>query len=65
MPGRHLRQGREELYDGIDAIDNEREQLQAQIDELVWNAGRKRAEAQEKEDGAVALVERTIEEGGR
>jgi type I restriction enzyme S subunit len=39
--------------------------LEAQIDELVWNAGRKRAEAQEKEDGAVALVERTIEEGGR
>lgn len=39
--------------------------LEAQINELVWNAGRKRAEAQEKEDRAVALVERTIEEGGR
>jgi len=39
--------------------------LETQINELVWNAGRKRAEAQEKEDGAVALVERTIEEGGR
>lgn len=39
--------------------------LETQINELVWNAGRKRAEAQGKEDGAVALVERTIEEGGR
>ena len=39
--------------------------LETQINELVWNAGRNRAEAQEKEDGAVALVERTIEEGGR
>ena len=29
-----LRQGREELFDGIAAIDNERAQLQAQIDEL-------------------------------
>lgn len=38
--------------------------LEDQINELVWNAGRKRAEAQEKEDAAVALVERTIEEGG-
>ena len=39
--------------------------LEVQINELVWNAGRKRAEAQEKEDGAVALVECAIEEGGR
>ena len=29
-----LRQGREELYDGIAAIDMERAQLQAQVDEL-------------------------------
>ena len=39
--------------------------LEAEINELVWNAGHKRAEAQEKEDLARALVERTIEEGGR
>lgn len=39
--------------------------LEAEINELVWNAGHKRAEAQEKEDQARALVERTIEEGGR
>jgi type I restriction enzyme S subunit len=39
--------------------------LEAQINDLVWNAGCKRAEAQEKEDGAVALVERTIEGEGR
>lgn len=39
--------------------------LEAEINELVWKAGHKRAEAQEKEDQARALVERTIEEGGR
>ena len=39
--------------------------LEAEINELVWNAGHKRAEAQEKEDQARALVERTNEEGGR
>ena len=39
--------------------------LEAEINELVWNAGYKRAEAQEKEDQARTLVERTIEEGGR
>lgn len=39
--------------------------LEVQINELVWNSGRKRADAQEKEDEAVALVERAIEEGGR
>lgn len=39
--------------------------FEAEINELVWNAGHKRAEAQEKEDQARALVERTIEEGGR
>lgn len=39
--------------------------LEAEINELVWNAGHKRAEAQEKEDLARDLVERTIEEGGR
>lgn len=39
--------------------------LEAEIDELVWSAGHKRAEAQEKEDQARTLVERTIEEGGR
>lgn len=39
--------------------------LETQINELVWNAGRKRAEAQEKEDEARTLVERAIEEGGR
>jgi len=39
--------------------------LEAEINELVWNAGHKRAEAQEKEDQARTLVERTIEEGGR
>lgn len=38
--------------------------LEAEINELVWNAGHKRAEAQEKEDQARTLVERTIEEGG-
>jgi type I restriction enzyme S subunit len=39
--------------------------IEEQINELVWNAGYKRAEAQEKEDEARTLVERTIEEGGR
>jgi len=39
--------------------------IEEQINDLVWNAGRKRAEAQEKEDKARTLVERTIEEGGR
>lgn len=39
--------------------------IEEQINDLVWNAGRKRAEAQEKEDEARTLVERTIEEGGR
>jgi len=39
--------------------------LEAEINELVWRAGNNRAEAQEKEDEARALVERTIEEGGR
>lgn len=39
--------------------------LEAEINELVWNAGRKRAEAQDKEDEARTLVERTIEEGAR
>ncbi|MCG8029840.1 MAG: restriction endonuclease subunit S, partial [Candidatus Thiodiazotropha taylori] len=39
--------------------------LEAEINELVWNAGHKRSEAQEKEDQARTLVERTIEEGGR
>lgn len=39
--------------------------LEAEINELVWSAGHKRAEAQEKEDQARTLVERTIEEGGR
>ncbi|WP_293687788.1 restriction endonuclease subunit S [Thiolapillus sp.] len=39
--------------------------IEEQINELVWNAGHKRAEAQEKEDEARTLVERTIEEGGR
>jgi len=36
-----------------------------EINELVWSAGDKRAEAQEKEDEARVLVERAIEEGGR
>jgi len=39
--------------------------IEEQINDLVWNAGHKRAEAQENEDEARALVERTIEEGGR
>ncbi len=39
--------------------------VEEQINDLVWNAGHKRAEAQEKEDEARALVERAIEEGGR
>ena len=39
--------------------------LEAEINELVWSAGHKRAEAQEKEDQARTLVERAIEEGGR
>lgn len=39
--------------------------LEAEINDLVWSAGQKRAEAQEKEDQARTLVERTIEEGGR
>lgn len=39
--------------------------IEEQINDLVWNAGHKRAEAQENEDEARALVERTIEEGDR
>lgn len=39
--------------------------IETEINELVWNAGHKRAEAQDKEDQARALVERAIEEGGR
>ena len=39
--------------------------FEAEINELVWNAGHKRAEAQDKEDQARTLVERTIENGGR
>ena len=39
--------------------------LEAEINELVWSAGHKRAEAQEKEDQARTLVERAIEEEGR
>jgi type I restriction enzyme S subunit len=39
--------------------------IEQQVNELVWNAGHKRAEAQEKEDEARTLVERTIEAGGR
>jgi type I restriction enzyme S subunit len=39
--------------------------LETEINALVWNAGHKRAEAQDKEDQARTLVERTIEEGGR
>lgn len=39
--------------------------IEQQVNDLVWNAGHKRAEAQEKEDEAVALVEHTIEAGGR
>ena len=39
--------------------------LEAEINKLVWNAGHKRAEAQDKEDQARTLVERTIAEGGR
>jgi type I restriction enzyme S subunit len=39
--------------------------LEAEINELVWNAGHKRAEAQEKEDKARSLVECAIEERGR
>lgn len=39
--------------------------LESEINELVWNAGHKRAEAQEKEYQARTLVERTIEAGGR
>ncbi len=39
--------------------------LESEIDELVWTAGHKRAEAQEKEDQARTLVEKTIEEGAR
>lgn len=38
--------------------------IEEQVNELVWNAGHKRAEAQEKEDEARTLVERAIEEGG-
>lgn len=38
---------------------------EADIDKLVWNAGNKRAKAQEKEDEARTIVERTIEERGR
>lgn len=37
--------------------------LEAEINKLAWDAGRKRAKAQEKEDQARTLVERTIEEG--
>ena len=39
--------------------------IEEKINELVWDAGHKRAEAQEQEDQARILVERTIEEGGR
>jgi len=39
--------------------------IETEINALVWNAGHKRAEAQEKEDEARALVESAIEEGGR
>ncbi len=39
--------------------------LEAQINDLVRNAGHKRAAAQDKEDQACTLVERTIEKGGR
>lgn len=39
--------------------------FESNIDELVWNSGNKRAEAQELEDEARALVERAIEEGVR
>lgn len=39
--------------------------LEAEINELVWSAGHKRAEAQEKEDKARSLVECAIEERGR
>lgn len=39
--------------------------IEQQVNDLVWNAGRRRAEAQEKEDEARTLVERTIEAGGR
>ena len=38
--------------------------IEKQVNDLVWNAGHKRAEAQEKEDEARTLVERAIEEGG-
>lgn len=37
--------------------------IEVEINELIWSAGHKRAEAQEKEDEARSLVERTIEEG--
>lgn len=39
--------------------------IEQQVNDLVWNAGHKRAEAQEKEDEARTLVERAIEAGGR
>jgi type I restriction enzyme S subunit len=39
--------------------------IETEINELVWSAGDKRAEAQEKEDEARVLVERAIEEGCR
>lgn len=39
--------------------------IEAQINNIVWDAGKKRDEAQEKEDQARALVEETIEEGSR
>ena len=39
--------------------------LEAKINELLWNAGNKRVEAQEREDQARTLIERTIEEGDR
>jgi type I restriction enzyme S subunit len=38
--------------------------IEKQVNDLVWNAGHKRAEAQEKEDEARTLVERAIEDGG-
>lgn len=41
------------------------QELEAEIDGLVWDAGNKRADAQEREDEARFLVERAIEEGGR
>ena len=41
------------------------ENVENKINELVWKAGNKRANAQELEDEARVTVERAIEEGGR